>query len=281
MATRIAEACRTIEAAEETPKLDDLAIAAGLSPFHFQRTFKAIVGLTPKAFAQSTRAARVQDMLAGAKSVTAVAHAAGYSTNSRFYADAGRSLGMSATSYRKGGKGEQIAYGFGTSTLGLVLVAATDKGICAILLGEDKAALASDLKQRFAAATLVTASKSIDALVQSAIEKVEAPSSAVQLPLDLRGTVFQHRVWQALLEIPAGETRSYGEIARRIGAERSVRAVAGACAANAIAVAVPCHRVVGSDGAITGYRWGKERKRLLLERERELASGKRSTPEPG
>lgn len=274
-AAKIAEACRSIEAAEEPPKLDQLARAAGLSPAHFQRTFKAIVGLSPKAYAQRVRAARVRESLTKAATVTAAAHSAGYASNSRFYADAACSLGMSAATYRKGGKGERIAYGIGTSSLGLVLVAATDKGLCAVLMGVDGEALTRDLERRFAAATLVNAGPTLDDLIGRVIETIETPAAKTALPLDLHGTVFQHRVWQALLDIPAGETRSYGEIARRIGAASAVRAVARACAANPIAVIVPCHRVVGRDGAITGYRWGKERKHQLLERERKPATGQR------
>ena len=266
-AQTITRACRLIEAAETPPSLDALAHASGLSPFHFHRIFKAVTGVTPAAYAQAHRAARAADSLAEGKSVTESIYAAGYGAPSRFYADGAERLGMSPSAYRKGGAGERIAFATGPCTLGLVLVAATERGICAILLGDDADALRSDLAARFPKADLTEGDADFAATVADVVCLVAAPGGAFELPLDIGGTAFQQRVWQALRRIPAGTTATYAEIARAIGEPAAVRAVAMACGANALAVAIPCHRVVRSDGALSGYRWGTARKTALLTRE--------------
>lgn len=253
----IAAACRFIEAAEEPPSLQALAERAGLSPFHFQRVFKKVTGVTPKQYATAKRAHRVQKGLQQSTTVTEAVYAAGYNSSSRFYGN--NSLGMTPTAYRRGAAGEVIHYATGQCSLGSILVARSERGVCAILLGDD------DLRARFPNATLVPDDGRALAEV---IRHVDRPGNP-HLPLDIRGTAFQQRVWEALQQIPAGKTATYAQIAERIGKPTSVRAVASACAANPVAVVIPCHRVVRSDGELAGYRWGLERKRELLKRERE------------
>jgi AraC family transcriptional regulator of adaptative response/methylated-DNA-[protein]-cysteine methyltransferase len=267
-AAAIARACRLIEEAEEMPALDALAAAAGLSRFHFHRVFKAATGLTPAAYGAARRARRVADALPAAGSVTEALYDAGYGSASRFYAGATRRLGMAPSTYRKGGEGEEIRFAVGQCSLGAILVAATATGVCAITMGDDPQALVRDLQDRFPRATLVGGDAAFEATVAAVVGLVEDPRGRHDIPLDVRGTAFQERVWRALREIPPGRTASYTEIAGRIGHPAAVRAVARACGANPAAVAIPCHRVVRTDGALSGYRWGVERKRALLERER-------------
>ncbi len=267
-AALVAQACRLIETAEDTPSLDALAHAAGLSRFHFHRIFKSVTGVTPKAYATAHRARLIRDALPGSVTVTEVIHAAGYSGNSGFYASSSAALGMKPARYRCGGSGETIRFAVGECSLGAILIAATDKGICAILLGDDPAFLLRDLQQRFPKARLIGADKDFEQWVAQVVGLVEAPAIGLDLPLDVRGTAFQQRVWQALRDIPPGTTASYTQIAESIGVpKQSVRAVAQAIAANPVAVAIPCHRVVRRDGALAGYRWGIERKQALLGRE--------------
>ncbi|HEV7438097.1 MAG TPA: bifunctional DNA-binding transcriptional regulator/O6-methylguanine-DNA methyltransferase Ada [Methylobacterium sp.] len=266
-AAAIARACRLIEEAETLPLLDDLARAAGMSPFHFHRVFRRITGVTPKAYAGARLAGRVAEGLQGAGTVTEAIYEAGYNSASRFYAGAGARLGMTPTAYRRGGAGAVIRFAVGACSLGAILVAATDRGVCAILLGDDPDLLVRDLQDRFPEAELRGGEADFEALVAQVVGFVEAPAGAFALPLDIGGTAFQQRVWEALRRIPAGTTASYAEIARAIGAPAAVRAVARACGQNAIAVAIPCHRVVRQDGALSGYRWGVARKRDLLARE--------------
>jgi len=266
-AALVAAACRRIEATEEPLSLAELAAGARLSPHHFHRLFRSVTGLTPKAYADAHRAARVRSALGEGKPVTTALYEAGFGSSSRFYAAAPDLLGMKPSDYRKGGADAEIRYGIGDSSLGRVLAAASDRGVCAILIGDDDAALTSDLARRFPHARTIAADAAFEATLAAAVALVEAPERGFSLPLDIRGTAFQRRVWQALQAIPPGETRSYGELAAAVGAPRGARAVASACAANALAVAVPCHRVVHRDGSISGYRWGVERKRSLLERE--------------
>ena len=267
----VTAACRAIEEAEEVPTLADLAHAARLSPYHFHRLFKQVTGLTPKAYADARRTRKVTAGLREGGSVTRAIYDAGYNTASRFYAKADEQLGMTPTSYRRGGAGASIRFAVGACSLGAILVAATAKGVCAILLGDDPGALVHDLQDRFPSADLIGDDDAFAATVAQVVGFVEAPRRGLDLPLDIGGTAFQQRVWQALRAIPTGETASYAAIAAAIGSPESVRAVAGACAANAIAVAIPCHRVVRSDGGLSGYRWGVERKRALLAREEEAA----------
>lgn len=263
----IAAACRRLETADDVPSLGQLADAAGLSPYHFHRVFKAATGVTPRAYAMAHRNKRVRDGLNEARTVTAAIHEAGFNSAGRFYATANAVLGMTPTAFRAGGASTTIRFAVGPCSLGHVLVAASDKGIVAILLGDEPEPLIRDLEARFPSATLVGADRAFERLAGRAIASVETPGKALDLPLDIRGTAFQHRVWQALTEIPPGTTQTYAEIAERIGAPTAVRAVARACAANPIAVVVPCHRVVRTGGALSGYRWGIARKRALLDKE--------------
>ena len=268
-AALVAEACRQIAAAEEPPSLAELARGAGLSPHHFHRVFKAVAGLTPKAYAAAHRAERVREGLARGEGVTTAMYDAGFNASSRFYEASDRILGMRPSDYRAGGARAQIRFAIGQCSLGAILVAVSAKGVCAILLGDDPEVLARQLQDRFPRAELIGGDADFEATVAKVVGLVEAPRLGLDLPLDVQGTAFQERVWQALREIPAGETASYAEVARRIGAPRAVRAVAQACASNSLAVAIPCHRVVRTDGALSGYRWGVERKQALLAREAE------------
>lgn len=266
-AARVAELCRLIERAEQAPSLATLAQHAGLSPWHLHRVFKAVTGLTPRAYAAAHRAQRVKTGLRKGATVTEAIYAAGYNSSARFYEQSNAVLGMTPARYRAGGADTAIRFAVGQCTLGAILVAASARGICAILLGDDPDALVCDLQDRFLRAELVGGDAGFERWVAQVVGFVEQPRLGLDLPLDVRGTAFQQRVWQALQKIPAGTTASYTEIAQRIGAPKSVRAVAGACAANALAVAIPCHRVVRSDGGLSGYRWGVARKRALLDRE--------------
>jgi AraC family transcriptional regulator of adaptative response/methylated-DNA-[protein]-cysteine methyltransferase len=266
-AKAVAQACRLIEQADSEPDLDSLAREVGMSRFHFHRVFKAHTGITPKAYAAARRAERLASRLAQAPSVTHALYDAGFNSSARFYAASGSRLGMTPTRFREGGSGEEIRFAVGACSLGAILVAATDKGICAILMGDDPDLLVRDLQDRFPRADLRGGDAGFERTVATVVGFVEAPGTGLSLPLDVRGTAFQQRVWQALHDIPAGQTVSYAELAGRVGLPAGARAVAGACAANALAVAIPCHRVVRNDGSISGYRWGVERKQALLERE--------------
>lgn len=266
-AIMVAAACRAIEQAETMPTLEQLARASGLSPFHFHRVFKAVAGVTPKQYAGALRSARVRAELAGGRSVTEAIFDAGYNASSHFYEQSNEVLGMTPSRYRAGGTDSAIRFAVGECSLGSILVAQSERGVCAILLGDDPDALARDLQDRFPRASLVGDDPDYERLVAQVVGFIDAPGIGLDLPLDVRGTAFQQRVWQALREIPVGSTASYSEIARRIGRPGATRAVAGACASNMLAVAIPCHRVVRRDGALSGYRWGVERKRALLARE--------------
>ncbi|KTC15922.1 6-O-methylguanine DNA methyltransferase [Pseudomonas marginalis ICMP 9505] len=263
----VADACRHLEQAETPPNLEALARLAGLSPFHFHRVFKGVTGLTPKGYASALRSRKVRDGLHSQHSVTEALYEAGFNSNSRFYAAADQLLGMKPSDYKAGGSHSQILFAVGQCTLGAILVAQSQRGVCAILLGDDPDTLVRELQDKFRNAELVGADQGFEQLIAHVVGFIEAPALGLNLPLDLRGTAFQERVWQALREIPPGSTASYAQIAQRIGAPKSFRAVAQACAANALAVAIPCHRVVRSNGELSGYRWGIERKRQLLERE--------------
>ncbi|MBZ9854249.1 bifunctional DNA-binding transcriptional regulator/O6-methylguanine-DNA methyltransferase Ada [Mesorhizobium sp. CA13] len=266
-AAMVAEACRRIERSEEEPSLGELAAAAGRSAGYFHRTFKAVTGLTPKDYAAARRAERVRRGLEDGASVTMAIYDAGFNSSGRFYEKSTGMLGMTPSRYRAGGASEEIRFAVGQCSLGAILVASSRKGVAAILLGDEPDALVRDLQDRFPKACLIGADRDYEALVARVVGFVEAPRVGLDLPLDLRGTAFRQRVWQALRDIPAGHTVSYAEIAARIGAPKATRAVAGACAANALAVAIPCHRVIRKDGALSGYAWGAERKRALLGRE--------------
>ena len=257
-----------IAAAEETPKLADLAARAGMSPFHFHRVFKTVTGVTPKAYAAQMQARRAADGLRTAGTVTEAIYDAGFNSSSRFYETSAARLGMTPSAVRRGGEGAAIRFAVGEASLGAVLVAATDKGVCAIMLGDDPDILARELQDRFPRAELIGGDAGVRAHGRARWSAwSRRPVSGLDLPLDIRGTAFQQRVWQALRAIPPGRTATYAEIARAVGQPKAVRAVAQACAANPLAVAIPCHRVVRTDGDLSGYRWGVERKRELLARE--------------
>jgi AraC family transcriptional regulator of adaptative response/methylated-DNA-[protein]-cysteine methyltransferase len=264
----VAKACRRIESAATLPRLAQLAAAADLSPWHFHRVFKSLTGLTPRAYADAHRAGRLRGELPRSASVTAALYDAGFGSSSRFYAASDRLLGMKPADYRGGGANTDIQFAVGQCSLGAILVAQSARGVCAIALADDPAQLVRELQDRFPRANLIGGDAKFEKLVAVVVGFIEQPALGLNLPLDLRGTAFQQRVWQALRKIPAGSTRSYGEIAALIGAPKAVRAVAQACGANPVAVAIPCHRVVRSSGQLAGYRWGVERKQALLTREK-------------
>jgi len=266
-AATVAAACRQIESAETLPTLGELAEVSGLSSFHFHRVFKAVTGLTPKGYADAHRSRKVRERLADGGSVTDALYDAGFNSNSRFYEAADQLLGMKPGDYRAAGQNNDIRFAVGQCSLGAILVAQSERGVCAILLGDDPHQLVCDLQDKFRRANLIGADQAFEALIAKVVGFIEAPAIGLDLPLDVRGTAFQERVWQALREIPVGSTASYADVALRIGSPKAVRAVAQACGANNLAVAIPCHRVVRSDGNLSGYRWGVERKRQLLERE--------------
>ena len=266
-AESVARACRLIAGSETPPSLDSMAKAAGLSAFHFHRIFKASTGVTPRAYADQERAARAAAALRVADTITHAAYDSGFNASSRFYESASARLGMTPTAYRDGGAGASIRFAVGACSLGAILVATTAKGICAITIGDDPDALVRSLRDRFAKAEILAGDPAFETLVARVVGFVESPRARLDLPLDIIGTAFQQRVWEALRVIPAGTTATYAEVAAAIGAPRAVRAVAAACGANAIAVAIPCHRVVRADGSPSGYRWGLARKAALLARE--------------
>lgn len=261
--------CRYIEAAAAPPHLEELATMAGMGTSRLLRVFKAHTGLTPRAYAAAQRARRVREQLTEGVAVTQAMYEAGYSSSGRFYEESTAVLGMTPSQFKAGGASQEIRFAVGQCSLGAVLVAASAQGVCAILLGDDPQTLVRDLQDRFRTARLIGADRGFEQWVAQVVGLIESPKVGLALPLDIRGTAFQQRVWQALRGVPAGQTVSYTEIARRIGSPQAVRAVAGACAANPLAVAIPCHRVVRHDGALSGYRWGIERKRILLYREAE------------
>src|ERR1700757_3442239 len=262
-----ARACRIIEESEEEPSLEVLAAAIGRSPSYFHRVFKAATGLTPKEYAAAHRARKVRQGLASGNTVTEAIYDAGFNSSGRFYEKSTDMLGMTPSQYRAGGTNEEIKFAVGQTSLGAILVASSRKGVAAILLGDDPDELVRNLQDRFPKAHLIGADRDYEALIARVVGLVETPGIGIDLPLDVRGTAFQQRVWNALQEIPAGTTVSYAEIARRIGSPKSVPAVAGACAANKLALAIPCHRVIRNDGSLSGYAWGVERKRVLIDRE--------------
>lgn len=269
---KVTKACRLIEGADTPPSLELLAEQVAMSPYHFHRIFKQITGTTPRQYAAAHRERRMRDRLQSGARITDAIFDAGYGSNSRFYEKASAVLGMKPRDYRAGGANATIKFAVGECSLGSILVAQSERGICAILLGDDPDALVRDLQDRFPRANLIGGDREFEEVVATVIGFVESPALGLQLPLDVRGTTFQQRVWRALRSIPVGKTVTYTQLAKRIGAPKAVRAVAGACASNAIAVAIPCHRVIRNDGALSGYRWGVERKRALLDKEANSAT---------
>ncbi len=263
----VIEACRLMDNADDTVRIDSIATAVGVSRYHLQKLFKQYVGLSPKAYAQAIRVARVQDRLSHDNSIMQTLMDAGYDSVGSFYADVHKRLGMTATTLRQGAPGVKIHYGFATTMFGLIVVAQTKAGICSVLFGETREALIADLSARFSKATLINDTHSMQPQISAVAEKINIPDAAFDVPLDILGTVFQERVWQALRDIGPGITASYKDVAQAIGQPTAARAVARACSENPLAVLVPCHRVVKADGGLSGYRWGVERKRKLLDNE--------------
>ena len=266
-AAKITEVCRLIETSEELPSLAVMAKHAGLSPHHFHRVFASITGVTPKAYGIAHRAKRVRAELRRSSSVTEAIYGAGYNSSGRFYECSDKALGMTPMQFRSGGADTNIRFAVGACSLGAVLVAASDRGVCAIFLGDDPEALVRELQDRFPRAEFIGGDAEFELSVAKVVGYIDDPALGIDLPLDIRGTAFQQRVWQALTKIPAGSTATYMEIAKQIGMPKSARAVARACATNLLAIAIPCHRVVRTDGGLSGYRWGIERKRTLIEKE--------------
>lgn len=266
-AALVAAMCRHLEESESPLTLEALARHVGLSPFHAHRLFKASTGVTPRAYFAAQRGKRVRGELREHGNVTQAIYGAGYGSAGRFYEEANARLGMTPSAFKAGGQRERIRFALGECSLGSILVAATARGICAISLGEEPEGLLHELQRQFPQAELLGADAQFEALVAQVVALVEEPAQRHHLPLDIRGTAFQERVWQALRRVPAGEQLTYRELAERIGSPNAVRAVANACGQNRVAVAIPCHRVVRTDGSLSGYRWGVERKRTLLERE--------------
>lgn len=268
----IAKACRLIEQTEQQPSLAHLAQYVGLSQFYFQRLFKRHVGLSPKQYAVALRAGKFrQQLLADQQAgITDTIYNAGFNSSSRFYEKSQQVLGMTASEYKQGGQARQIRFALGQCSLGAIIVAQSERGICWIALNDDPAVLLKEFQDHFHQAELIGADTDFEQLIAQVVAFIEAPETGLQLPLDIQGTAFQQRVWQALQGIPIGHTMTYAEIAERIGSPKSVRAVANACAANKLAVAIPCHRVIRQDGSLSGYRWGVARKQLLLKREQEV-----------
>ena len=270
----VREACNAILADERPPRLDALARRAGLSKFHFQRQFKRIVGASPRDFHAADRARRLQQALVRGDGVDEAIYGAGYGSPSRVYERTDELLGMTPALYRSGAPGVRIRHAVVRTELGWLLVAATPRGLCTVEFGANRAGLVAGLRERFHAADLAPADAALSIWAARIVGFVARPTAALDLPVDLAGTAFQLRVWQALRAIPPGETVSYGALAARLGMPAATRAVANACAKNPVALAVPCHRVVGSDGALRGYRWGTERKSALLAREAEARAGR-------
>ena len=267
----VRDACGFIERSETMPSLDTLAARSGYSKFHFLRMFRDHTGVTPRSYAAGVRARRLQAALAGGARVVDAVAGAGFGSESRVYEHTGRLLGMTPGAARRGGLGEIIRTAATDCPFGRLLVGATVKGVCFLGFAEPDDALMGDLRRRFPKAEVVADDDGLRETVRAVLDFLEEPKQALELPLDLRGTAFQQRVWRTLCQIPPGETRTYGEVARMMAEPKAIRAVARSCALNPVSLAVPCHRVIGQDGGLTGYRWGIPRKKTLLENEKAAA----------
>ena len=267
-ANLITAACRRIESSPTQPSLAELAAEANMSQGHFHRLFKKLTGITPKEYASSKQSDRFLEALDDGNSITTAVYEAGYSGPGRAYDQLKTRMGMTPSDYGKGAPGITIRYALAECFLGWTLVAATDRGICAVMFGDDPSELPGMLLKRFTKADLRESSPDETEILKRAIAEIDTPPETFSIPLDIIGTAFQKRVWKALMEVPPGETAGYGDIAERIGRPKAVRAVASACGANRIALFIPCHRIIRRDGGLGGYRWGLERKRIILERER-------------
>ena len=263
----VVSACRLIETSEKLQDLETLAQAAGMSKYYFHRVFKTVTGFTPRAYSAAHRANRIREVLRSSRSVTDAIYDSGFNSTGSFYTQSSKILGMAPATFRNGGVGETIRFAVGECSLGSILVAATAKGICTIQLGDEPVALVRELDNQFSRAELIGGDKEFESLVAMVIGLIEDPVQGIDLPLDIRGTTFQRRIWQVLQEIPAGTTSSYSMIAERVGSPKAARAVARTCASNPLAVAIPCHRVIRNNGSLGDYRWGVERKKILLFRE--------------
>lgn len=249
------------------PSLAELAKHAAMSVYHFHRTFRFVTGLTPNDYAAAHRGQRVRNSLERSNTVTNAIYEAGFNSSSRFYESTNNVLGMTPSQFRAGGTDTDIFFAFTQCSLGSILVAQSKKGVCSILIGDDAVLLVRDLEDQFPKANLIGGEPGYVDAVAKVVGMIEHPGMGLDLPLDIRGTAFQQRVWKALQHIPPGSTATYTDIAKKIGKPKAVRAVAQACASNVLAGAIPCHRVIRTDGALSGYRWGVERKKALLERE--------------
>lgn len=270
--TAVTAACTLLDAAEDAaPTLDALAAATGLSPYHLQRTFKAVTGVSPRQYWDARRVTRLRQNLKSGEAVAPALYGAGYGSSSRLYEKALGQLGMTPATFGKGGRGATIAYTIAPSPLGLLLVAATESGICFVALGEAAPGLEAELAQEFPEAEIVREDETLGRLTDGVLARLSGAAPDAGLPVDIRATAFQRQVWEALMAIPSGETRTYGELAVAIGKPGAARAVGRACGSNPVALVIPCHRAVGANGSLTGYRWGTARKRRLLQTETESA----------
>ena len=267
------EVCRIIEENDgEAVTLAELSKRVGVSSFHLQRTFKSIMGITPKDYAAAQRVNKFKREVRSGGGITNAMYDAGFGSSSRLYESAAAQLGMTPATYGKGGRGVVINYAVRKTSLGHLLVAATSKGVCSVMLGDSEAGLKADLLREFPAADIQQDEKALTASVAALVEHLEKKSPRLDLPLDIRATAFQRQVWEQLLAIPYGETYSYSEVAKAIGQDKAVRAVARACATNPVALVIPCHRVIREDKSLGGYRWGIERKKKLLATEKAIAA---------
>lgn len=267
--TIVMRACEILER-EERVSLEILGAELNVSPTHLQKIFKKIIGVSPKKFAESRRLEKFKTEIKSGNDVVDAMYDAGYGSSSRLYENVSDKLGMTPAVYKKGGEGMEIGFTIVDSDLGKMLVAKTDKGVCAVSFSDTERELRKQLQNEFPKAEIRQNDKELKKIVEAILANLEGTSKTLDLPLDLQATAFQMRVWEALRKIPYGETASYQEIAEKIGSQKSVRAVAGACAKNRVAVVIPCHRVVRSDGSLSGYRWGVERKRKILKKEKSL-----------